>query len=422
MIFEIVTLFIAIIVLLALSAFFSGSETALTASTRSRLTGLEMKGKKNAKTAIDLLNKKEALIGAILLGNNLVNILASALATSLMIKIFGNSGVAYAVIIMTTLIVIFAEILPKSYAISNAEKSSLVVSPILKPFVTVLAPITWTMEKIVFSILKIIGINHDKNARSLSVEDEIRGTVDLHHKEGRLYKLDKDMVTGILDLAEISVEDIMVHRSKIYMVNIDGDPKKIINQVIESPFTRVPVWKDHNENIIGLLHAKNLLKLLKNNSINEISKEMINQSLIKTWFVPETTSLKDQLQMHLSRKIKLAMVVDEYGVLNGMISLEDIIEEIVGDINDEHDIELSEVTKDNDGSLIVRGSTEIRNLNRRFGWDLPDEETNTISGLIIHESSSFPKSGQVFQYYGFKFEVIEAEKNLITKVKISSLN
>ena len=422
MIFEIVTLFIAIIVLLALSAFFSGSETALTASTRSRLTGLEMKGKKNAKTAIELLNKKEALIGAILLGNNLVNILASALATSLMIKIFGNSGVAYAVIIMTTLIVIFAEILPKSYAISNAEKSSLVVSPILKPFVTVLAPITWTMEKIVFSILKIVGINHDKNARSLSVEDEIRGTVDLHHKEGRLYKLDKDMVTGILDLAEISVEDIMVHRSKIYMVNIDGDPKKIINQVIESPFTRVPVWKDHNENIIGLLHAKNLLKLLKNNSINEISKEMINQSLIKTWFVPETTSLKDQLQMHLSRKIKLAMVVDEYGVLNGMISLEDIIEEIVGDINDEHDIELSEVTKENDGTLIVKGSTEIRNLNRRFGWDLPDEETNTISGLIIHESSSFPKSGQVFQYHGFKFEVIEAEKNLITKVKISSLN
>ena len=422
MIFEIVTLFIAIIVLLALSAFFSGSETALTASTRSRLTGLEMKGKKNAKTAIELLNKKEALIGAILLGNNLVNILASALATSLMIKIFGNSGVAYAVIIMTTLIVIFAEILPKSYAISNAEKSSLVVSPILKPFVTVLAPITWTMEKIVFSILKIVGINHDKNARSLSVEDEIRGTVDLHHKEGRLYKLDKDMVTGILDLAEISVEDIMVHRSKIYMVNIDGDPKKIINQVIESPFTRVPVWKDHNENIIGLLHAKNLLKLLKNNSINEISKEMINQSLIKTWFVPETTTLKDQLQMHLSRKIKLAMVVDEYGVLNGMISLEDIIEEIVGDINDEHDIELSEVTKENDGTLIVKGSTEIRNLNRRFGWDLPDEETNTISGLIIHESSSFPKSGQVFQYHGFKFEVIEAEKNLITKVKISSLN
>ena len=230
------------------------------------------------------------------------------------------------------------------------------------------------------------------------------------------------MVTGILDLAEISVEDIMVHRSKIYMVNIDDDPKEIINQVIESPFTRVPVWKDHNENIIGLLHAKNLLKLLKNNSINEISKEMINQSLIKTWFVPETTTLKDQLQMHLSRKIKLAMVVDEYGVLNGMISLEDIIEEIVGDINDEHDIELSEVTKENDGTLIVKGSTEIRNLNRRFGWDLPDEETNTISGLIIHESSSFPKSGQVFQYHGFKFEVIEAEKNLITKVKISSLN
>ena len=209
MIFEIIVLFLAIIVLLAFSAFFSGSETALTASTRSRLTGLGMKGKKNSNVAIDLLNKKEALIGAILLGNNLVNILASALATSLLIKIFGNTGVAYAVIIMTALIVIFAEILPKSYAIANAEKMALLVSPFLKPFVTILAPVTWLMEKIVFTILNIIGIKHDQNARSLSVADEIRGTVDLHHKEGRLFKMDKDMVTGILDLSETTVEDIM---------------------------------------------------------------------------------------------------------------------------------------------------------------------------------------------------------------------
>ena len=422
MFFEIIVLFIAIIILLLLSAFFSGSETALTASTRSRLTGLRMKGRNNAKVAIELLNKKESLIGAILLGNNLVNILASALATSLLIKLFGNTGVAYAVIIMTTLIVIFAEILPKSYAIANAEKLALLVSPILKPLVFVLAPITWVMEKIVFSLLNLVGIKHDKNSRSLSVEDEIRGTVNLHHKEGRLFKLDKDMVTGILDLSEITVEDVMVHRRNIFMVNIDENPEKIIFQVTDSPHTRIPVWKDNNENIIGLIHAKNLLKMLNQKNGKEISREDIKNSLIKTWFVPETTSLKDQLQMHLRRKIKLAMVVDEYGELKGMISLEDIIEEIVGDISDEHDIDLSDIVREKDGSLTVNGTTEIRNINRNYGWDLPDEEANTISGLIINESRSFPKKGQIFQFYGFKFEILDIYKNTISKIRISSLN
>jgi len=422
MFFEIIVLFIAIIILLVLSAFFSGSETALTASTRSRLTGLRMKGKTKAKVAIELLNKKESLIGAILLGNNLVNILASALATSLLIKLFGNTGVAYAVIIMTALIVIFAEILPKSYAIANAEKLALLVSPILKPLVFVLAPITWVMEKIVFSLLSFVGIKHDKNSRSISVEDEIRGTVNLHHKEGRLFKLDKDMVTGILDLSEIAVEDVMVHRSNIFMVNIDDIPEKIIFQVTDSPHTRIPVWKDNNENIIGLIHAKNLLKMLNQKDGKEISRDDIKSSLIKTWFVPETTSLKDQLQMHLRRKIKLAMVVDEYGALKGMISLEDIIEEIVGDISDEHDIDLSDVIREKDGSLIVNGTTEIRNINRNYGWDLPDEDANTISGLIINESRSFPKKGQIFQFYGFKFEILNIYKNTISKIRISSLN
>ena len=422
MFFEIIVLFIAIIILLVLSAFFSGSETALTASTRSRLTGLRMKGKTKAKVAIELLNKKESLIGAILLGNNLVNILASALATSLLIKLFGNTGVAYAVIIMTALIVIFAEILPKSYAIANAEKLALLVSPILKPLVFVLAPITWVMEKIVFSLLSFVGIKHDKNSRSISVEDEIRGTVNLHHKEGRLFKLDKDMVTGILDLSEIAVEDVMVHRSNIFMVNIDDNPEKIIFQVTDSPHTRIPVWKDNNENIIGLIHAKNLLKMLNQKDGKEISRDDIKSSLIKTWFVPETTSLKDQLQMHLRRKIKLAMVVDEYGALKGMISLEDIIEEIVGDISDEHDIDLSDVIREKDGSLIVNGTTEIRNINRNYGWDLPDEDANTISGLIINESRSFPKKGQIFQFYGFKFEILNIYKNTISKIRISSLN
>ena len=420
MFFELVILFISILLLLILSGFFSGSETALTASTRSRLTGLSNKGHKNAKTAIELLNKKESLIGAILLGNNLVNILASALATSLSIKIFGDTGVAYAVIIMTALIVIFAEILPKTYALTNSEKLALTVSPIFRPIVYLLWPVTWMMEKIVFFILSIFKIKLEKNMRVLSVEDEIRGTLDLHHKEGRLYKSDKDMVTGVLDLAEVTVEDVMVHRSNMFTVNIDDDPKKILNSVINSSFTRIPVWQNNDENIIGIIHSKHLLKIMSQN--RDITRSDMMQSLIKPLFIPETTSLKEQLKMHLNTKKKLAIVVDEYGVLMGMISLEDIMEEIVGDITDEIDEGLTTVIKNEDGTLTINGGTEIRDINRIYNWDLPEEEANTLSGLIVHESRSFPTEGQVFNYYGFIFEILEVKDNLIHKIKVSSFN
>ncbi len=420
MLFELIILFISILLLLILSGFFSGSETALTASTRSRLTGLSNKGHKNAKTAIELLNKKESLIGAILLGNNLVNILASALATSLSIKIFGDTGVAYAVIIMTALIVIFAEILPKTYALTNSEKLALTVSPIFRPIVYLLWPVTWMMEKIVFFILSIFKIKLEKNMRVLSVEDEIRGTLDLHHKEGRLYKSDKDMVTGVLDLAEVTVEDVMVHRSNMFTVNIDDDPKKILNSVINSSFTRIPVWQNNDENIIGIIHSKHLLKIMSQN--RDITRSDMMQSLIKPLFIPETTSLKEQLKMHLNTKKKLAIVVDEYGVLMGMISLEDIMEEIVGDITDEIDEGLTTVVKNEDGTLTINGGTEIRDINRIYNWDLPEEEANTLSGLIIHESRSFPSEGQVFNYYGFIFEILEVRDNLIHKIKVSSFN
>ena len=420
MFFELIILFISILLLLILSGFFSGSETALTASTISRLTGLSNKGHKNAKTAIDLLNKRESLIGAILLGNNLVNILASALATRLSIKIFGDTGVAFAVIVMTALIVIFAEILPKTYALTNSEKLALTVSPIFKPIVTLLWPVTWVMEKIVFFILSIFKIKLEKNMRVLSVEDEIRGTLDLHHKEGRLYKSDKDMVTGVLDLAEVTVEDVMVHRSNMFTVNIDDDPNKILNSVINSSFTRIPVWQNNDENIIGIIHSKHLLKIMSQN--RDITRSDMIQSLIKPLFIPETTSLKEQLKMHLNTKKKLAIVVDEYGVLMGMISLEDIMEEIVGDITDEIDEGLTTVVKNEDGTLTINGGTEIRDINRIYNWDLPEEEANTLSGLIVHESRSFPTEGQVFNYYGFIFEILEVKDNLIHKIKVSSFN
>ena len=333
---------------------------------------------------------------------------------------FGDSGVAYAVLIMTVLIVIFAEILPKSYAISNSEKMALTISPIIRPFVFFLSPITWLMEKIVHGILAIFGMNYIKNSRSLSVQDEIRGTVDLHHKEGRLYKFDKDMVKGILDLSVIGIEDVMVHRSNMFTVNIDDDANNIISAVINSPYTRIPVWKNDTENIIGIIHAKNLLRLISTKKNLPILNEDIKKTLLEPWFVPETTTLKEQLQMHLNKRTKLAIIVDEYGALMGMISLEDIIEEIVGDISDEHDVIVKGVDVNSDGSFNINGNVEIRDLNREYGWELPDSEANTISGLIIHESRSFPKPGQKFNYYGFQFEILETQGNQISLLKVLS--
>ena len=335
---------------------------------------------------------------------------------------FGDSGVAYAVLIMTVLIVIFAEILPKSYAISNSEKMALTVSPVIRPIVFFLSPITWVMEKIVNAILKVLGMDYQKNTRSLSVQDELRGTVDLHHKEGRLYKFDKDMVKGILDLSVIGIEDVMVHRSNMFTVSIDDNPNNIINAVINSPYTRIPVWQNDTENIIGIIHAKNLLRLISSINSNVISKDDIKKTLLKPWFVPETTTLKEQLQMHLNKRTKLAMIVDEYGALMGMISLEDIIEEIVGEITDEHDLPPDQMVGTSDGNVMVDGGMSIRDLNRAYDWSLPDNEANTIAGLVIHEAQLIPSTGQVFNFYGFRFEILEKEKNRITKIKLAQLD
>jgi Mg2+/Co2+ transporter CorB len=228
------------------------------------------------------------------------------------------------------------------------------------------------------------------------------------------------MVKGILDLSVIGIEDVMVHRSNMFTINIDDDADKIITTVINSPYTRIPVWKDDAENIIGIIHAKNLLRLISTKKSLPILNEDIKKILLKPWFVPETTTLKEQLQMHLNKRTKLAIIVDEYGALMGMISLEDIIEEIVGDISDEYDVIVKGVEVNSDGSFNINGNVEIRDLNREYGWELPDSEANTISGLVIHESRSFPKPGQKFNYYGFQFEILKTQSNQISLLKVLS--
>ena len=410
--------------LLFLSGFFSGSETALTAASRSILRAKEDKGHKGATRALKLTENTEKLIGAILLGNNFANILAASLATHLLTKIYGEGGVFYSTLVMTLLIVIFAEVMPKIYAINDPERAALRVSPIIAPVVYIFGPITISIQWIVMQIFKLFGKNSINLQNNNSVQEEIVGAISLGHLEGSMEKEDKDRLLATLDLSNRSVEEIMLHRSEIEMIDADSEPEIILKQCLASSYTRLPIFKQDQENIIGVMHAKSLLRAVniqKNGKSSKFSDQNILDVAMKPYFILETTLLDDQLKEFLKRRAHFALVVDEYGALQGLLTLEDIIEEIVGEINDEHD-DITEIEPENsrDGVLIVEGNATIRDLNRAQEWDLPDSEANTIAGLVIHEAQNIPSVGQVFSFHGFRIEIIEKKENRLTKLKINS--
>ena len=415
---------IIIFMLLFLSGFFSGSETALTAASRSILRAKEDKGHKGATRALKLTENTEKLIGAILLGNNFANILAASLATHLLTKIYGEGGVFYSTLVMTLLIVIFAEVMPKIYAINDPERAALRVSPIIAPVVYIFGPITISIQWIVMQIFKLFGKSSINLQNNNSVQEEIVGAISLGHLEGSMEKEDKDRLLATLDLSNRSVEEIMLHRSEIEMIDADSEPEIILKQCLTSSYTRLPIFKQDQENIIGVMHAKSLLRAVniqKNGKSSKFSDQNILDVAMKPYFILETTLLDDQLKEFLKRRAHFALVVDEYGALQGLLTLEDIIEEIVGEINDEHD-HITEIEPENsrDGVLIVEGNATIRDLNRAQEWDLPDSEANTIAGLVIHEAQNIPSVGQVFSFHGFRIEIIEKKENRLTKLKINS--
>ncbi len=422
--------FSAIFGLLLLSAFFSGSETALTAVSRAKLRRMADQGSKAARRVIGLTDDGETLIGAILIGNNVVNILATSLATSLALSIFGDSGVAIATLVMTVLVMIFAEVLPKTYAFANSEKASLLASRPIALLVRLFYPIVIAVQFIVRGALSLFGLKLDKDAHVLSHEahDEIRGAIDLHHYEsGGVEKSDRDRLVGALDLGDREVSEVMMHRRNIMMLNADSPPQELIEAVLESAYTRIPLWRDEQENIVGVIHAKDLLravdKLIRRDGggLEGVDNLDILKIAMEPWFVPDTTSLSDQLREFLSKKSHFALVVDEYGALQGLITLEDIIEEIVGEIEDEHDIQTDGVTRESDGAFLADGTVTIRDLNRYFDWNLPDEEATTIAGLVIHEAQAIPAQGQSFVFHDFRFDIVTRVRNQITQLRIRPL-
>jgi Mg2+/Co2+ transporter CorB len=408
---------LAILLLICASAFFSGSETALTATSRARMHSLEVNGDQRAGLVNFLIERRDRLIGALLIGNNLVNILASSLTTSLFLGLFGDSGVAIATLLMTVLLVIFSEVLPKSWAISTPERFALFVAPLVRPYVAVVGPLSSVVNWIVRKLLGIFGVSISGEASMLSAHEELRGAVALLHREGGVVKADRDRLGGVLDLGELEVSDIMIHRTAMRAVNADEPPEVAIRNILESPYTRMPVWRGATDNIIGVIHAKDLIRALAEPNVEPQDIDIVKIAQ-KPWFVPDTTNLKDQLNAFLRRKTHFAVVVDEYGEVQGVVTLEDILEEIVGDISDEHDLEIQGVRQDSDGSIVVDGGVPIRDLNRAMDWQLPDEEATTIAGLVIHESKTIPEERQAFTFYGKRFIVLKREKNRITRLRI----
>ncbi len=418
----------AILLLLVLSGFFSGSETALTASSRGKLRAQADKGSRGAQKALDITDDNERLIGSVLLGNNLVNILAASLATALFTRLFGESGVALATLVMTLLVLIFAEVLPKTYAITNSEKAASAVAPIISVVVTVFSPIVAAVRLLVRGVLRIFGVQIDPDSNILAVREEIAGALQLGHSEGVVEKEDRDRILGALDLGDRAVEEIMLHRSNIEMIDADAEPDAILEQCLQSRHTRLPVFRDEPENIIGVVHAKDLFRAMyaqvggSESNSDRLAGFDITKVANDPYFVPETTTLDDQMREFLRIRSHFALVVDEYGSLRGLITLEDILEEIVGEIADEFDIEEEvPVTRTEDGQFLVEGAMTIRDANRALDWSLPDEEANTIAGLVIHEAQMIPVVGQVFSFHGFRFEVTAREGNRVTELKIRPL-
>jgi Mg2+/Co2+ transporter CorB len=408
----------AILILLMLSFCFSGSETALTATSRSRMHLQAKQGEKRAHTVLRLLERRDRLIGAILLGNNMVNILASALATSFLVGVFGEAGVAYATIVMTLLVLIFAEVLPKTYALAHADRVALLVAPVMRWVVVVFAPVTHTVQVIVRATLKPFGVDISTTISVEEHEEELRGAIDLHDGADPEIRQEREMLRSILELDDVEVADIMTHRRKVVMVDLDDPVKEGVETVLGSPYTRIPVYRGDPDDICGVLHAKALLREIhaRGGGLEEIDLSALAAS---PWFIPDSTTLLDQLQAFRARREHFAIVVDEYGAFMGIVTLEDILEEIVGNIDDETDIAVPGVRPQPDGTFIVDGSVTLRTLARDLEWNLPDENAATVAGLVLHEARLIPEPGQAFLFHGFRFEVLRRQRNQITALRVT---
>lgn len=402
--------------LVLLSAFFSGAETALTSASRARMHALEKEGNPKAALVNALRERNDRLIGALLIGNNVINITASAMATSMFIHAFGETGVVYATGVMTVLLILFAEVLPKTVALLRAEPIALAIAPTINVLIKTLAPFVYLVSAFVRGVLKIFRLSPE---RAAATEEDLRGAIELHEThEAVRTQTKRAMLHSILDLADVEVGDIMTHRKNVETVDVSQPIAVVIDQILDNAYSRLPVYRDDPDNIVGILQTKALLREIYAVG-GDFSLVDITKLLSDPWFIPETTILFDQLQAFRDRKEHFSIVVDEYGSFKGIVTLEDILEEIVGDIDDEHDVSVPGVRAQPDGTFIVDGTVTIRDLNRALGWTLPDEQYATVAGLILHESKMIPSAGQSFTFYGCRFKILKRQRNQITLIRVA---
>ena len=413
---------LAILFLLICSAIFSGSETALTTANRGKLHKRAASGDAGARRALRLTDDKERLIGAILLGNNLVNILAASLATMIFTLVLGEGGVAVATLLMTALVLIFSEVLPKTYAITNADVVARRVAGFMTVIVRVAAPVVTVVQLLVRGILRIFGVRA-ADAHPFAAQEEIAGAIALHHFEGSVETADRDRLLGALDLGQRTVDEVMTHRRDVEMIDIDRTPAEIIAAALASGFSRIPLWRGSPEDIVGVLHSRDLARALHAavlaSGASAVETLDIRSIARKPCFVPDVTGLDDQMHAFMKTRTHMALVIDEYGAMRGLVTLEDILEEIVGDITDEHDAPgETAVTAAADGSITIPGSMSIRTVNRAMGWDLPEEDAVTMAGLVIDTAQRIPETGEIFDVSGYAIEVLDREHTRLTKLKV----
>lgn len=417
---DITSLYLALVIFLILfSALFSCCETSITAASRAKISRLAGEGDKRAKKLAKLLKIREEVVSAMLIGNNAISILASVLATNAMIEIFGEVGLFYATIVMTISVIIFSDIAPKTLALKAPDKIALFLASTISFLVKILFPFTHLAQKISETLVGLFFIKPKKNSKASELE-EIRDTVELKAKEGAIFKYDKDLLDGVLDLSDTEISEIMVHRKDIESLNINLPIAEIVKKALEVGYTRIPLWRGNNENIVAILNVRNLLRNLHFYRGN-IEKFDLSLATNEPWFVPSSNSLRSQLFAFRKNKKRFALVIDEYGMLLGLVTLEDILEEIVGEIKEPEESEIN-IIKTKSGFYKITGKTLIRDINKKLNWEIVEsDDAYNLAAFIISSLGRIPEEKENFAVNGYYFEILKRKNHDLILVKVKPI-
>ncbi len=406
-------LFGALAFLLVLSGFFSGSETSLMSLNRYRLKHLAKSGHRGAKRSQELLQRPERLIGLILLGNNFVNIAASALATIIGMRLYGEAGIAIATGVLTFLVLIFSEVAPKTIAALHPERFAFPVSLLLKPLLTLLYPLVWLTNLMANSVLRLLGVPLSQNSNDTLSREELRTVVN--EAGAMIPRRHQAMLLSIIDLEQVTVEDIMIPRNEVFAIDLEQDEEKIVKQLTHSQHTRILVYEGDINNVVGMLHLKNVFHQQQRGNLNQ---ESIRNLMREPYFVHEGSQLHNVLQDMQRNRRRIGVVVDEYGEMLGLVTLEDILEEIVGEFTSDPSATHKGIHKEADGCFILDGGLNIRQINKLMHWELPTDGPKTLSGLIIEYLEDIPEAGTSLRLAGYPIDILQTKDNTVKSARI----